>query len=52
MYAIDRKIVNILKLNSNITYKELAEKIYLSEPSTKEQVSKLMESGGIVAFTI
>ena len=43
----DKEILLILKENSRISYKEIAETIKMSLPSTRERILKLEESGYI-----
>ncbi|UJH92458.1 Lrp/AsnC family transcriptional regulator [Antarcticibacterium sp. 1MA-6-2] len=49
---IDRKIINILKLNSRLPYAEIGKKIFLSPSSVRERVKKLEDSGVIKAYTL
>lgn len=48
----DKDILLILKENSRISYKEIAETIKMSLPSTRERILKLEESGYIKKYTI
>lgn len=48
----DKDILLILKENSRISYKEIAETIKMSLPSTRERILKLEESGYIKRYTI
>lgn len=48
----DKEILLILKENSRISYKEIAETIKMSLPSTRERILKLEESGYIKKYTI
>lgn len=45
MDVIDRKILHELQANAKISMKELAQKVYLSSPSTIERVRRLEETG-------
>ena len=48
----DKDILLILKENSRISYKDIAETIKMSLPSTRERILKLEESGYIKKYTI
>lgn len=48
----DKDILLILKENSRISYKKIAETIKMSLPSTRERILKLEESGYIKKYTI
>ncbi|MFP3845677.1 Lrp/AsnC family transcriptional regulator [Priestia filamentosa] len=50
MDLIDKTILHELQLNAKISMKELAQKIYLSPPSTIERVRKLEEKGIIKGY--
>lgn len=50
MDLIDRKILHELQLNAKISMKELAQKVYLSSPSTIERVRRLEENGIIKGY--
>src|ERR1700690_589674 len=48
--AIDRRILELLQANSNITNAQLAVEIGLSPAPTLERVKKLENSGGIKSY--
>ncbi|PGT69852.1 Lrp/AsnC family transcriptional regulator [Priestia megaterium] len=50
MDVIDRKILHELQANAKISMKELAQKVYLSSPSTIERVRRLEENGIIKGY--
>lgn len=50
MDLTDMKILSILEKNGRISMKELASKITLTAPATKERVTKLEESGVIKGY--
>ena len=50
--SIDRKILEILKMNSRATYTEIARLIGLSETAVRKRLGKLISSGVIRRFTI
>jgi len=47
MDEIDRKLLNILQVNSRITIRELSEKLHLSTTPIHERIKKLEKSGYI-----
>lgn len=49
---IDRKIIDILKLNSRMPYAELGKQIFLSPSSVRERIKKLEDSGVIKGYTL
>lgn len=50
--AIDRKIIDILKVNSRLTYAEIGKKIFLSPSSVRERIKKLEDTGVIQGYSI
>lgn len=49
---IDNQILKILSENSRVKLKTIAEKVHLSQPSTKERILKLEKKGIIARYTI
>ena len=47
---IDRKLLNILQLNSRITIRELSDKLHLSTTPIHERIKKLERSGYIKQY--
>jgi len=47
---IDRKLLNILQINSRITIRELSEKLHLSTTPIHERIKKLEKSGYIKQY--
>ncbi len=47
---IDRKLLNILQLNSRITIRELSDKLHLSTTPIHERIKKLEKSGYIKQY--
>jgi Lrp/AsnC family transcriptional regulator, leucine-responsive regulatory protein len=47
---IDRKLLNILQVNSRITIRELSEKLHLSTTPIHERIKKLEKSGYISQY--
>jgi Lrp/AsnC family transcriptional regulator, leucine-responsive regulatory protein len=47
---IDRKLLNILQVNSRITIRELSEKLHLSTTPIHERIKKLEKSGYIKQY--
>ncbi len=52
MDSIDRKIIELLKMNSRITSSEISRQIHLSVPAVSERIRKLEEGGIIQRFTV
>lgn len=50
--AIDRKIIDILKVNSRIPYAEIGKQIFLSPSSVRDRIKKLEDSGVIKGYTL
>lgn len=49
---VDRKIIEILKRNSRLSYAELGKKIFLSPSSVRERIKKLEDTGVIQTYTL
>jgi DNA-binding Lrp family transcriptional regulator len=49
---IDRKILDILRENANISNEKLGRKVGLSEPAVRRRVSNLLSRGVIRRFTV
>lgn len=52
MDEIDKKIIQILKQDGRASYKDIGEKVGLSEGAVRIRIKKLVESGVIKKFTI
>ncbi|MEM4312110.1 MAG: Lrp/AsnC family transcriptional regulator [Nitrososphaerales archaeon] len=52
MDEIDKKIIEILKENSRLSYMEIAKRINLSEASVRRRVKNLSSKGIIRRFTV
>lgn len=50
--AVDRKIVEILMVNSKATFAEISKKIFLSPSSVRERIKKLEDIGVIKAYKL
>lgn len=50
--TIDRKIIDILNMNSRLAYAEIGKKIFLSPSSVRERIKKLEDTGVIKAYTL
>lgn len=49
---IDFKIIDILKVNSRLSYAEIGKQIFLSPSSVRERVKKMEDSGLIQCYTL
>ena len=47
---IDKKLLNILQINSRITIRELSEKLHLSTTPIHERIKKLEKNGYIKQY--
>ena len=52
MDSVDKTIVDLLKKNSRIKVKEIAQIVNMSAPAISQRIIKLEESGVIDVFTI
>jgi len=52
MDEIDRKIIQILKLNGRATYSEIGKAVNLSEGAVRKRIKDLVSSGIIKKFTL
>lgn len=52
MDDVDARIIEILKENSKLTYKKIAEKLGISDVAVYKRIKKLEESGIIKRYTI
>lgn len=50
--AIDRKIIDILMLNSRLAYAEIGKQIFLSPSSVRERIKKLEDTGVIKGYSL
>jgi Lrp/AsnC family transcriptional regulator, leucine-responsive regulatory protein len=50
--SIDQRIVEVLKADSRVSLKDLAQRVGLSSPSASERLRRLEERGVIRAFTV
>lgn len=50
--AVDRKIVEILKVNSKASFAEISKKIFLSPSSVRERIKKLEDFGVIKGYSL
>ncbi|CAM4158736.1 Lrp/AsnC family transcriptional regulator [Gillisia limnaea] len=50
--TIDRKIIDILKVNSRIPYAEIGKQIFLSPSSVRDRIIKLEDTGVIQGYTL
>lgn len=50
--AIDRKIIDALKVNSRLSYAEIGKKIVLSPSSVRERIKKLEDTEVIQAYSL
>lgn len=48
----NKLLMQLLKENSRLSYKELSQKVHLSQPAVKERIQKLIETDKISKFTI
>ena len=48
----DLKIIKLLQKNSRLSLKHLSEKVFLSQPSVKNRLQRLIDSGCIESFTL
>ena len=50
--AVDRKIVEILKINSKASFTEISKKVFLSPSSVRERIKKLEDLGVIQGYSL
>lgn len=50
--TIDLKIIDILRLNSRLSYAEIGKQIFLSPSSVRERIKKLEDTGVIKGYTL
>ncbi len=50
--TVDRKIIDILKINSRLSYAEIGKQIFLSPSSVRERIKKLEDTGVIKGYTL
>ncbi|GIG57645.1 AsnC family transcriptional regulator [Longispora fulva] len=50
MDAIDRQLVQLLRINARLSYAELARQVGLSAPAVHERVGKLESSGVLLGY--
>lgn len=50
MDNIDREIINFLRNDARISYKELGEKVFLSANAVAERMRRLEQAGAILAY--
>lgn len=48
----DLKIIKLLQKNSRLSLKQLSKDVFLSQPSVKTRLQRLIESGYIESFTL
>jgi Lrp/AsnC family leucine-responsive transcriptional regulator len=49
---LDRKIIDILKLNSRQSYAEIGKQVFLSPSSVRERIKKLEDTGVIKGYSL
>jgi Lrp/AsnC family leucine-responsive transcriptional regulator len=50
--ATDRKIIDILKLNSRQSYANIGKEVFLSPSSVRERIKKLEDTGVITGYSL
>jgi Lrp/AsnC family leucine-responsive transcriptional regulator len=50
--VIDRKIIDVLKLNARLSFAEIARKVALSPSSVRERIQKLEENEVIKSYSV
>lgn len=48
----DKLLITLLKENGRLSYKQLSQKVHLSQPAVKERIEKLLDTNTISKFTI
>ncbi|MEX6193741.1 Lrp/AsnC family transcriptional regulator [Staphylococcus saprophyticus] len=48
----DKLLITLLKENGRLSYKQLSQKVHLSQPAVKERIEKLLDTNIISKFTI
>ncbi|MEB6570522.1 MULTISPECIES: Lrp/AsnC family transcriptional regulator [Staphylococcus] len=50
MDSTDKLLITLLKENSRLSYKQLSQKVHLSQPAVKERIEKLLDTNIISKF--